>query len=60
MNKGTDIEQIDVQIKLPVMKLLHLVWLIELYNYVKLSAGREACMKKKMEFIAPSLKEFMV
>ena len=47
MNKGTDIEQIDVQIKLPVMKLLHLVWLIELYNYVKLSAGREACMKKK-------------
>ena len=28
------------------MKLLHLFWLIELYNYVNLSAGREACMKK--------------
>ena len=46
MNKDTDVEQIDVQMKLSVMKPLHASWLIELYNYKISSAGREMCMKR--------------
>ena len=47
MNKGTDVEEIDVQMKLFVMKPLHVSWLLELYNYMTLRTGYERCMKGK-------------
>ena len=45
MSKCTDVEEIDVQMKLSAVKPLYASWLIELYNYVTSSAGRDACMK---------------
>ena len=45
MNKGIEVEQIDIKMKLSIMKPLHASWLIELYNYMTSSAGREICMK---------------
>ena len=45
MSKCTDVEEIDVQMKLSAVKPLYASWLIELYNYVTSSAGRDVSMK---------------
>ena len=45
INKARDVEEIDVPMKLSIMKPLHASWLMELYNYMTLSAGRDVCMK---------------
>ena len=45
INKARDVEEIDVPMKLSIMKPLHASWLMELYNYMTLSAGRNVCMK---------------
>ena len=39
MNKGTDVEQIRLQMKLSVMQPLHASWLFDLYNYMTSSPG---------------------
>ena len=45
MSKGRDVKEIDVQMKLSAMKPLQASWLMELYNFMTLTAGREVCMK---------------
>ena len=44
MNDGTAVENIDIKMKLSVMKPLHASWIIELYNYMTSGAGREVCI----------------
>ena len=44
MNDGTAVENIDIKMKLSVMKPLHASWIIELYNYMTPGAGREVCI----------------
>ena len=44
MNKGTAVENIDVKMKLSIMKPLHAYWLIQLYDFMTSSAGREICV----------------
>ena len=44
MNKSTDFEKIDNQVRLSVMK--HASWLMELYNYMTSSTEHDICMKR--------------
>ena len=44
-NKDTDVEKIDVPMRLSVMDPLHASCFIGLYNYIASVAGCEVCMK---------------
>ena len=44
IDDGTAVENIDIKMKLSVMNPLHASWIIDLYNYMTSSAGREVCI----------------
>ena len=45
LDKGSDIDAIEIKLKLSVMKPLHAAWLINFYNYFTSPKGREICIK---------------
>ena len=40
LEKGTPIEEIDVELKISIMKPLHASWIISLYNHMTSAQGR--------------------
>ena len=45
MDKGKEVDAIEIKLKLSVMKPLHATWLIDLYNHFTLPEGQEICIK---------------
>ena len=45
MDKGKEVDAIEIKLKLSVMKPLHATWLIDLYNHLTSPEGQEICIK---------------
>ena len=45
MDKGQEPEQIEIPLKLSIVKQLHAKWLIEMYNEMTSAAGKQVCLK---------------
>ena len=45
MDAGKSIEEIDIDLKLSILKPLHAAWLIELYNHMTSAAGKAVSLK---------------
>mgnify|MGYP001799009236 FL=1 len=45
MDKGTDLEEIEVPLKLSIIKPLHAKWFIEMYNHMTSEEGRKVTLK---------------
>ena len=45
LDKGNDLEAIEIKLKLSVKKPLHAAWGIDLYNYFTSPKGLEICIK---------------
>ena len=45
MNKGQELEQIEIPLKLSIVKPLRAKWLIEIYNEITSADGKQVCLK---------------
>ena len=45
MDKGKEVDAIEIKLKLSVMKPLHATWLVDLYNHLTSPEGQEICIK---------------
>ena len=45
MEKGQELEQIEIPLKLLLVKPLHAKWLIEMYNEMTSADGKKVCLK---------------
>ena len=45
LDEGKDIKDVDISLKLSIVKPLHAKWLIEIYNHMTSSEGRDVCFK---------------
>ena len=45
LDEGKDIEDVETSLKLSIVKPLHAKWLIEMYNHMTSSEGRDVCLK---------------
>lgn len=45
MDNGQELETIEVQLKLSIIKALHAKWLIEMYNEMTSADGKQICLK---------------
>ena len=45
LDAGKDLDTIEIALKLTVLKPLHAVWLIDLYNHFTTPQGRAICLK---------------
>ena len=45
LDEGKDIKDVDISLKLLIVKPLHAKWLIEMYNHMTSSEGRDVCLK---------------
>ena len=45
LDEGQELGSVDVPLKLTIMKPLHAKWLMEIYNEMTSSVGREVCVK---------------
>ena len=45
MDKGQELEQIEIPLKLSIVKPLHAKWLIEMYNEMTSADGKQVCLK---------------
>ena len=45
MDKGQELEQIEIPLKLSIVKPLHAKWLIEIYNKMTSADGKQVCLK---------------
>ena len=45
MEKGQELEQIEIPLKLLLVKPLHAKWLIEMYNEMTSADGKQVCLK---------------
>ena len=45
LDEGKDIKDIEISLKLSIVKPLHAKWLIEMYNHMTSSEGRDVCLK---------------
>ena len=45
LDEGKDIKDVEISLKLSIVKPLHAKWLIEMYNHMTSSGGREVCLK---------------
>ena len=45
LDEGKDIKDIEISLKLSIVKPLHAKWLIEIYNHMTSSEGRGVCLK---------------
>ena len=44
-DEGKSIKDVDISLKLPIVKPFHAKWLIEMYNLMTSSEGRDVCLK---------------
>ena len=45
LDMGKEIDEIEVPLKLSILKPLHAKWFIEMYNHMTEENGRKVCMK---------------
>ena len=45
LDEGKDIKDVDISLKLSIVKPLHAKWSIEIYNHITSSEGRDVCLK---------------
>ena len=45
LDEGKDIKGVEISLKLSIVKPLHAKWLIEMYNHMTSSEGRDVCLK---------------
>ena len=45
LDEGKDIKDIEISLKLSIVKPLHAKWLIKMYNHMTSSEGRDVCLK---------------
>ena len=45
LDEGKDIKDVEISLKLSIVKLPHAKWLIEMYNHMTSSEGRDVCLK---------------
>ena len=45
LDEGKDIKDVNISLKLSIVKPLHAKWLIEMYNHMTSSEGRDVCLK---------------
>ena len=45
LDEGKDIKDVEISLKLSIVKPLHVKWLIEMYNHMTSSEGRDVCLK---------------
>lgn len=45
LDEGKDIKDVEISLKLSIVKPLHAKWLIEMYNHMTSSEGRDVCLK---------------
>ena len=45
LDEGKDIKDVEISLKLSIVKLLHAKWLIEMYNHMTSSEGKDVCLK---------------
>ena len=45
LDMGKEIDEIEVPLKLSILKPLHAKWFIEMYNHTTEENGRKVCMK---------------
>ena len=45
LDEVKDIKDVDISLKLSIVKPLHAKWLIEMYNHMTSSEGRDVCLK---------------
>ena len=45
LDEGKDIKDVEISLKLSIVKPLHAKWLIEMYNHMTSSEGRDICLK---------------
>ena len=45
LDEGKDIKDVEISLKLSIVKPLHAKWLIEMYDYITSSEGRDVCLK---------------
>ena len=45
LDEGKDIKDVKISLKLSIVKPLHARWLIEMYNHMTSSEGRDVCLK---------------
>ena len=45
LDEGKDIKDVKISLKLSIVKPLHAKWLIEMYNHMTASEGRDVCLK---------------
>ena len=45
LDEGKDIKDVEICLKLSIAKPLHTKWLIEMYNHLTSSEGRDVCLK---------------
>ena len=45
LDEGKDIKDVDISLKLSIVKPFHSKWLIEMYNHMISSEGRDVCLK---------------
>ena len=45
LDEGKDIKDVEISLKLSIVKPLHAKWLIEMHNHMTSSEGRDVCLK---------------
>ena len=45
LDEGKDTKDVEISLKLSIVKPLHVKWLIEMYNHMIFSEGRDVCLK---------------
>ena len=45
LDEGKGIKDVEISLKLSIVKPLHVKWLIEMYNHMTSSEGRDVCLK---------------
>ena len=46
MDNGRELDSVDMELKLSVIKPLHAKWMMEVYNEMTSSEGKEVCLKR--------------
>ena len=46
LDEGKDIKDVNISLKVSIVKPLHAKWLIEMYNHMTFSEGRDVCLKR--------------